>query len=796
MNGHGYQLAELCAEDQASLYQNISTTPGAVLTWGLSHRARKPRTGGSGIDTMALFIGEKQKTDLTKKNKGVNKYTDDVNNPDNLISKNDIFMWMAELIKKETASEGGVNSWNKVGMAEYTVYSKKDVNAEEINLNNYTEYFSLTPTNEINKKWKCWIITDDQYNWGDYTASYSVENGQTETTFAFTALTGTIYRGDGKSINEGNLIDNITFTASYPLTVGTTSAGTGRVVIDDEINNIHVSDNVNENSSHHANYLDGTEVTITATPDEAEGENTSNFIGAYIDGTMYQANKFDYDEEAKTYTLHETIDRPKIVWLMFSKASTVTYDPNGGTYLNKMNNSEFVLNARSDGSTSDEGTIYNNIYGAEPLPEHKNDTKFIGWYFARGSNGAGVLIAPGHYVEYIRQGEGGIAVSDTDKLNVVYHEVDEDGETINPEGSSRHTYVDATSGVTLMAKYKYLQKAVVVVKNTTDIYYHEPTLNDNTSYGGVGVDISKVVRTADEPAGVSETELKRTDEGWGFKSDEMATMQMTPDASGAYMFMGWYDQPNGGERLSEASIYSYSISGPRTVYARFSKKYQFPYLSFVARDNAEAVKMVGTPFELGSHVRVGENVVSTYDSEDVLNGKTDISNGHYGGNKYGNTISTGFVANLSSDEASGLVTNYCTWVIEIPVKNNEGEYTYVKNSSSDDISGMKFEKNPILSDGVEDEFYNKGDIYKAISVNNDENGKITLKLYDKLPASVSGGMSITYGIIIDNLYAPGASATMTFTEDKTGAIDLTNSENGAVISASFEDYAANSPYKK
>ncbi|MEU8760130.1 DUF11 domain-containing protein [Streptomyces sp. NPDC048659] len=47
----GRQFAELNANEPASLYQDIATTPGSRLRWRLSHRGRK------GVDTMDVLIG-------------------------------------------------------------------------------------------------------------------------------------------------------------------------------------------------------------------------------------------------------------------------------------------------------------------------------------------------------------------------------------------------------------------------------------------------------------------------------------------------------------------------------------------------------------------------------------------------------------------------------------------------------------------------------------------------------------------------------------------------------------------
>ena len=59
----GLQAAELNADEQSSLYQNIKTTPGSFVKWGISHHGR------NGYDTMLLVIGPKQSVDPAKKTK-------------------------------------------------------------------------------------------------------------------------------------------------------------------------------------------------------------------------------------------------------------------------------------------------------------------------------------------------------------------------------------------------------------------------------------------------------------------------------------------------------------------------------------------------------------------------------------------------------------------------------------------------------------------------------------------------------------------------------------------------------
>lgn len=806
---YGKQFAELCATDQSSLYQTISTTPGAVLTWGLKHRARRAAKDiimkdnknynlFGGKDTMALFIGKAQKTDLKKPALGVNF----VGMENTASSNNDIFIWMAELLKQSdkvnisfNADEKTITNNETPGtIKEFTVYSKEDVDAKEVNLENYTNYFSMTPNTgkQITKEWKCWIITDDASKWGDYAGKYAVEEGQTETTFAFTALTGirTWNNNDSEKrncINEGNLLDDVQFTAEYPLTVGVTGSGEGTVTSDDT-----ETVNVNPNNQHKENYTDGTGITITA---KASSENSS-FVGAVIDGKMYTADsdKFNKSDDG-TYTFTDIMNRPKVIRLIFAKSSTVTYDPNGGAYRGSPENTEIHLAAEAGSVESEENsndvTIkydkHENSDDAWPNTGSENDIKFIGWYFARGNNGQGALISSKHTVTYVKDG------NDKDMLEVEYIPYDDNGN----ECEKQTAYVEADSGVTFIARYKYKQSVIVAVKGTNDINY-DIAYTGHSNVGSIDIDVTAITKYSKGSVSLMDEETGDDYAKYG-RIGDLVTVKANTSPSGSYIFMGWYTKMNGGELLSDATVYSYAIDDITEIYARYSEALQYPYLSFVAQDNDKVKNIEDSNFNIGSHIKVGPNIVSKADGTgNSADGHNGISEGHYGGNKYGNTISTGFVSNMSHTEASGLVDQYCTWVIKIP------KDSYIKITDDGNVrKDIKLSESAVLDDSdgdienVENTYYNKGKIYKIEDITSDnENNCLTLKYYDKLPAAVSGGMTVTYGIIIDNLYAPGATATLTYHEKEEGAIDLTNSENGAVISASFEDYAANSPYKK
>lgn len=104
---------------------------------------------------------------------------------------------------------------------------------------------------------------------------------------------------------------------------------------------------------------------------------------------------------------------------------------------------------------------------------------------------------------------------------------------------------------------------------------------------------------------------------------------------------------------------------------------------------------------------------------------------------------------------------------------------------------------PILSDAYTVKV-NKGNIYK-IQNNNYKTLKLNLRYQfnDEQPdtTKISGDAQYSYGLVIDNIYAPGASAIATFTNDEPYSdSDIITEENGNLNADSTEDYHNNSEY--
>ena len=234
-----------------------------------------------------------------------------------------------------------------------------------------------------------------------------------------------------------------------------------------------------------------------------------------------------------------------------------------------------------------------------------------------------------------------------------------------------------------------------------------------------------------------------------------ATASSKATANSGYKFLGWYVKDD--KKLSTDATYSPTITAATnnvTYYARFEIVYtpsveSQVYLSFVAESSETQIP-------------------SAFDGRNAGTGKN--AEGYGLDSKFGNTISTGFKYKIDTVSMTDVSTIQIT--VNIPASS------YVKVGGTGNFTGNG---TSILtdSDGVE---YNKGSIQQI-------SGETTLTYY----WDATGLQANTeYGFIIDNLYASGATATITV-NGKEGT-QVTNS-NGVVNTASVE-YRGKSHYPK
>ena len=225
----------------------------------------------------------------------------------------------------------------------------------------------------------------------------------------------------------------------------------------------------------------------------------------------------------------------------------------------------------------------------------------------------------------------------------------------------------------------------------------------------------------------------------------------TATANSGYKFLGWYDED--GNQLSINDTYSTTTTSATngvTYYARFESVYNPTveskvYLSFIAES-------------------ASTKIPSAFDGRDAGTGKD--TNDYGLDNKFGNTIATGFKYSLNT------MTDVSTIQITVTVPAS----AYVKVGGTGKFTGNG---TSILTDsaGVA---YNKGRIQQI-------SGATTLTYY----WDASGlQANTTYGFIIDNLYAPGATATITV--NGTAGTKVTN-DNG-VVNTAWGEYRGKSHY--
>ena len=224
-------------------------------------------------------------------------------------------------------------------------------------------------------------------------------------------------------------------------------------------------------------------------------------------------------------------------------------------------------------------------------------------------------------------------------------------------------------------------------------------------------------------------------------------------ANSGYKFLGWYDKD--GNKLGANATYSTkttSATNGVTYYARFEIVYNPTveskvYLSFIAESE-------------------GTQIPSAFDGRDAGTGKN--AKGYGLDNKYGNTIATGFKYSLNT------MTGVSTIQITVTVPDS----AYVKVDGTGSFTGAGA---PVLTDSPS-VAYNRGSI-KQIS------GATTLTYYWDATGLAA---NTTYGFVIDNLYAPGATATITV--NGTAGTEVTSS-NG-VVNTDSESYRSASHYTK
>lgn len=667
----GTQFAELVPEKKSSLYQSISTQPGKVLSWSVDHRARKDDT-----DIMAVFIGPKQEY--------LQKTSDD---------SNDIFMEMAELLENQYNS---MNIGSQIGPIK--LYSKKITNNDH---NISKDSVSTTKSTIHTEEWQCWIVKSDAQKWYTYSGTYTVPDGQDESTLAFTAMTS-----HSTNTEEGNCLDNIRLGELFPLTLTAMPGGTGSMEPNDKGSAaVNVDGDTNDNNTKSQLYEKDEHVTITAKPKDGY-----IFTGAIVNGETISTNEFINDNS--TYTYEITMNQTNTVVLTFAQKGYITYDANGGT-LN--------IGGTPGETYQHEFIAIGDTLNSVPAPEYTGK-QFLGWrLFATNNSGdqeevVNYFIPANHSVVYTApNNQAKITISCAEHESITLSASEEDA-------------------VLLLAVYQQNLSVVPMTRYIGDTSYN---MSDDTG-GTVTVRNNSTTATDDSSctitAGNNYTITVNPKDG--FKLDRL-----------------YYYDVNGRTIPLEVNNNSYTATFTSNrdidVYAEFGEIPLNAYYSFVPEDQST---IINTSF-----------VKDPSDQE--LGGYSD----KYGGDVYGNTISTGFFTTRqfsTTSKPSGI------WTILIPENNT---YFKIPNGTSEsNIGTLVLDENNILEDSSEVK-YNSGTIYGVKDTSGDNNLKI--QVYVESDTTISGEGKVQFGLIIDNLYAPNATAGFKETEQKPANVIELNESN-------------------
>ena len=639
----GTYAAELNADEESTLYQNVKTSPSSVYKWGLDHGGR------NGKDIMALVIGPKQGVDPSKPNK---------NGRDQLMQMVD---WLN--IDVSTITSGAEPT-------QYTVYSKKFAASGAFEDNAGNNAFSLTPSSIYTEEWHIWIMASSRTTsgtnpWNSYGSNaedpagsgtgsgntgldlnkyyfYTVPAGQTDTLFGFVSVgyVDSITTPD-KAKTFGNFLDNINFEIFHPLSGSTsthgsavvggsdgTSGGTGataghQVTIDNRLSTF---------------VADGEPLKIQAVVKKEDADDGCEFVGVYhtdldengnskteflkLAGNAIEDTGSLTEEEKANKWLKTTNEDGDIIYtyylgnitsatdlhFVFIKSPTVTYDPNGGKpyVVERIYNTNEAANVYSfkpvsghNEAQANTGTIFIDPYVSHAAEGQNDGWKFMGWKLTGdvvenvpkdkqvNAEQLGTLILPAEHTiacDYHFDGVNG----DT---KAQYFKIYDGSKTLTKIIDTNSSGEDI--GVTWTDNgetktYANVHKGIIMIAQwrwrQAFIPQKHNAVNgqyENSLEGGT-VEITSVI----DPLDTNYNAAYNEDGGKSYhaKTDEKIIVKAT--AKENYTFIGWYDES--GKLITTNAEYAYveAKESVKTYYARFSNTVTQTYIRQIKDDDS------------------------------------------------------------------------------------------------------------------------------------------------------------------------------------------------------------------
>lgn len=624
----GSYAAELNADEESTLYQNVKTTPSSVYEWGLDHGAR------NGADTMALVIGPKQSVDPSKPSK----------------SGRDQFMQMVDWL----IEQGKTSFKTSAGLGEQLiVYSKRFATKGTFEDNAGNNAFSLTPSSIYTEEWHIWIMSSSSVQsgtnpWNSYGSNaegaarqsnettsgtevdlskyylYTVPAGQTETLFGFVSV-GYVDSPTtpDKAKTYGNFLDNINFQLYHPLSGSTTTHGSAviggsdgtaegegaqeghKVTVDDDLV-IYVTD--------------GEPLKVQAVVKKEDAQSGCEFVGLYYTGQDENGNlertflqlfgneiedtgnltaeqkkgkwiKSTNDNGDIVYTYYlEGLTSPTDLHFIFIKNPTITYDPNGGKeyvverkYNTKEEPNVYSFKPAKDSgqATEETGTVFIDPYVSKAAEGQNSGWKFMGWLLTGdtvtissditqvNADQLGDLLLPAEHTVACNYSVDG-ATSDQ---SAQYFKIFDKEVSLEQEIS--HTTSGEVTGVTWKNDgetevYANVHKGLTMVAQWRWCQAFIPQLGSGTTYtdsaDGGRVEITSVADTSD--ANYNAKYNANGGKSYHAETDETITVKAT--ANDGFTFEGWFDES--GNLLTTNVEYTYveTKESVNTYYARFS----------------------------------------------------------------------------------------------------------------------------------------------------------------------------------------------------------------------------------
>ena len=633
----GTYAAELNADEESTLYQNVKTTPSSVYKWGLDHGGRN-RT-----DTMALIIGPKQSVNPSKPSK----------------EGRDQFMQMVDWL----IAQGKTSVKTTAGLGEQlTVYSKKFAANGTFADNAGNNAFSLTPSSIYTEEWHIWIMASSRATsgtnpWNSYGSNaedpagsgngsgntgvdlskyyfYTVPAGQTDTLFGFVSVgyVGSITTAD-KAKTYGNFLDNINFEIFHPLSGSTsthgsavvggsdgTSSGTGataghEVTIDNKLSTF---------------VTDGESLKIQAVVKKEDASDGCEFVGVYhtnldengnpiteflkLAGNVIEDTGSLTEEEKAGKWLKTTNADGDIIYtyylgnitsatdlhFVFIKSPTVTYDPNGGKEykVERTYNTDEAANVYSfkpvsghNEAQANTGTIFIDPYVSHAAEGQNDGWKFMGWKLTGdvvenvpedkqvNAEQLGTLILPAEHTIACDYHFDGVNVDTKAQYFKIYDGSKILTKIIDTNSSSEDIGVTWTdNGET--KTYANVHKGITMIAQWRWLQAFIPQVHnaaDNTyiaSNSGGTVEITSVTEPSDKNYNAAYNE--NGGKSYHAAIDERITVNAV--ANSGYTFEGWYDESGKLITTNEEYAFVEAKESVKTFYARFSNTITQTYI--------------------------------------------------------------------------------------------------------------------------------------------------------------------------------------------------------------------------